>query len=251
MGMSKTLEAICAMVDLSKRYLGAFNLIVTTKACVNQWRDELFWNFEPEHRPRVLILKDPKMSPEELLDRGVEYVICSYQFVRFRWEVYCRVVDAFASLKNGTVSEAKARGIKDQYLFKPRQTNSLHSGIYRLLGRPIRCMILDEGHLIKNERSSTYKALKNVDARFVFTLTGTLLVNRWMDAFGPISFFKNRPFDTRKRFSKAFCRGDISSVVAEPSRSKEARLVKFLQGVSRERNERQGEDIKGDEHHAG
>ncbi|KAK0271806.1 hypothetical protein LTR35_013282 [Friedmanniomyces endolithicus] len=185
MGMSKTLEAISAMVDLSKRYLGGFNLIVTTKACVNQWRDELFWNFEPEHRPRVLILEDPKMSPEELLDRGVE------------------------------------------------------------------SMILDEGHLIKNERSSTYKALKNIDARFVFTLTGALLVNRWIDAFGPISFLKNHPFDTRKRFSKAFCRGDISSVVAEPSRSKEARLVKFLPGVSRERNERQGEDIEGDEHDTG
>ncbi|KAK1813292.1 hypothetical protein LTR12_012355 [Friedmanniomyces endolithicus] len=231
MGVGKTLATICAMKNLSERYPGAFNLIVTTKACVNQWKDELLWNFEPEHRPRVLILEDPKTSPEELLDRGVEYVICSYQFVRSRWGAFCRVVDAFGSLKTGTVSEAKAIGIKDQYLFESRQINSLHSGIYRLLGRPIRCMILDECHLIKNERSSTYKALKNIDARFVFVLTGALLEHRWMDAFGPVSFLKNHPFDTRAKFCEAFSRGDLNIANAEPSRSKENRLVKFLQGV--------------------
>ncbi|KAK0315416.1 hypothetical protein LTR01_000714 [Friedmanniomyces endolithicus] len=231
MGVGKTLEAICAMMHLSERHPGAFNLIVTTKACVNQWKDELFWNFEPEHRPRVLILEDAKTSPEELLDRGVEYVICTYQFVQSRWRAYCKVVDAFGSLKTGTVSEAKARGAKDQYLFKSRQTNSLHSGIYLQLGRPIRCMILDGCHLIKNERSLTYKALKNIHARFVFVLTDALLENRWMDAFGPVSFLKNHPFDTRAKFCKAFSRADLNVANAEPSPSKENRLVKFLQGV--------------------
>jgi len=52
-----------------------------------------------------------------------------------------------------------------------------------------------------------------------------------MDAFGPVSFLKNHPFDTRAKFCKAFSRGDLNIANAEPSRSKENRLVKFLQGV--------------------
>jgi len=238
MGVGKTLAMICAAEHLRKMYPGAFNLIVTTKPCASQWRDELFWNFMPEHRPRVLVLEDPKMRVGEILQQGVEYVICSYQFVRSRWEAFRKDIDAFESLKTGTVSEAKARGPRERPIFKSRQPASLHSDVYRQLGLPIRCMILDEGHLIKNEKSSTYKSLQNIDATVVFTLTGTLLVNRWMNAFGPVSLLKTHLFGMREQFSKAFSRGDIISAVAEPSSTKENRLIKFLQGVSRVRDER-------------
>ncbi|KAK0942437.1 hypothetical protein LTR29_006023 [Friedmanniomyces endolithicus] len=230
MGLGKKLTAICACEHL-KSYSGAYNLIVTSKARVKQWRDELCWNFKPEHRPRVLILNDPKMSVSEILDQGAEYVICTYQFAQSRWRAYRRVIDAFESLKTGTKSEAMARGIKERRIFESRQPASLHSDVYRQLGRPIRCMILDEGHLVKNEESATYDSLKNIHARFVFVLTDALLESRWMDAFGPVSFLKNHPFDTRAKFCKAFSRGDLGIANAEPSRSKENRLVKFLQGV--------------------
>ncbi|TKA45467.1 hypothetical protein B0A54_04006 [Friedmanniomyces endolithicus] len=168
------------------------------------------------------------MTVGEILQQGVEP----------RWEAFRKTFEVFDALKTGTDSEPRGRGLLEQLIFEKRQSAVLHSGAYHQLGRSIRCMILDEGHLIKNEKSSTYDALRSINARFVFTLTGALLVNRWMDAFKPISFLKNHPFDTREKFSRALSRGDVNSQIAEPSATKENRLVKFLQGVSRGRHER-------------
>lgn len=46
MGLGKTLETIAICHELRDKR-GAFNLIITTKSCMQQWKDELYWNFEP------------------------------------------------------------------------------------------------------------------------------------------------------------------------------------------------------------
>lgn len=47
MGLGKTLAAITACEELSATTAGAFNLVITTKACLPQWQDELSRNFHP------------------------------------------------------------------------------------------------------------------------------------------------------------------------------------------------------------
>lgn len=46
MGLGKTLTTII-VCEILRRQSPGIVLIVTTKSCVPQWRDELHWNFSP------------------------------------------------------------------------------------------------------------------------------------------------------------------------------------------------------------
>lgn len=91
--------------------------------------------------------------------------------------------------------------------------------------------VFDEVQIAKNEDSGTWHALKNIEYTYSLSLSGTIFANCWSDGFGPISFLKNHPFDTRAKYSRAFANRHSSSNIARPTISKENRYVKFLQGI--------------------
>ena len=114
---------------------------------------------------------------------------------------------------------------------KRRHVNALFSQVHRELGIPIRHLILDEAQYVKNPITHTHKAIKALYYARVFLLSSTFLGNKWYDIFGLIDFLPGHPFKTRRRFMKAFARKDASGAYCEPSRSKQNRLVKFLQAI--------------------
>jgi SNF2 family DNA or RNA helicase len=114
---------------------------------------------------------------------------------------------------------------------KRRHVNALFSQVHRELGLPIKHLILDEAQYVKNPIGRTHKAIKALYYARVFLLSGTLLCNKWYDIFGLIDFLPGHPFKTRRQFMKAFARKDASGAYCEPSRSKQNRLVKFLQAI--------------------
>jgi len=50
MGLGKTLMAIAACETLSARKSGTFNLVITTKSTMRQWKDALSSNFDSVRR---------------------------------------------------------------------------------------------------------------------------------------------------------------------------------------------------------
>ena len=114
---------------------------------------------------------------------------------------------------------------------KRRHVNALFSQVHRELGIPIRHLILDEAQYVKNPITHTHKAIKALYYARVFLLSSTFLGNKWYDIFELIDFLPGHPFKTRRRFMKAFARKDASGAYCEPSRSKQNRLVKFLQAI--------------------
>lgn len=159
-------------------------------------------------------------------------MICTYQFIQKRYSELQKYCEAFKNLEPHTVEAAKkptkfAAGEKWMHRF----STALHTDLYRDVGRPIKLIMLDEVQLIKNEHRATAKALHAIDAVYRLPISGTILVNRWLDAFGSLSCLRNHPFDTRKKFSRAFADGADGRSIADPSPTKENRFVKLLLGM--------------------
>jgi hypothetical protein len=86
------------------------------------------------------------------------------------------------------------------------------------------------GAFVKNETCSTWHALQAIDARHRLLLLATIFANHWSDGFGPISFLRCHPFDTRSKLRKAFARKVDNSTVTDHDPSKENRYIEFIQG---------------------
>ncbi|CAG8955736.1 hypothetical protein HYFRA_00011002 [Hymenoscyphus fraxineus] len=75
-GLGKTLPAM--MVVAESMYKGRFSIVVVTASSLLQWESEFERFFRPK-TVKVLVLKDPTLSAEELLKYDV--ILTSYQFV--------------------------------------------------------------------------------------------------------------------------------------------------------------------------
>lgn len=115
---------------------------------------------------------------------------------------------------------------------KEHSTNAFHSGIWRELDLPIRCLVLDESQNAKNPSSSTHEAInKALYVKYTFLVSGTFLTNRWIDAFGAVDLLQGHPFDSLQKFVKAVAAVKVDQTNTNPTKSKEHRLVKFLQAM--------------------
>jgi hypothetical protein len=127
------------------------------------------------YRPKVLLLKDPKTTANEVLDGGYDFVVCSYQFLQAQHRALLRYYRFFEKMSKGNQERAKA-DTKERHQKRP--ILSLFSPIYRDLKRPIRHLILDEAQYAKKLTGAILLAIKDLYYSSVIMLSGTFLANR-------------------------------------------------------------------------
>lgn len=233
-GLGKTLTILDTLVaDImnrdGKRYKG-FDLIVTSKTCITQWADEIKRHFGPEIAATAFLLDDPTMTANELLDRQPNFVLCTYQFVQSRWRAYKQNWKFFGVVeKLGLEKTLELLKGNEQPNIARRHINSLFSPVYRQLRLPIRHLVLDEAQYVKNPESSTNEGIRNLYYESVLMLTGTFVPNRWYDIYGLVRLLDGHAFKEQTAFIRAFGGSIQGEGFADPTASKEHRLVKFLQ----------------------
>ncbi|KAI4106552.1 MAG: hypothetical protein LQ339_003012 [Xanthoria mediterranea] len=217
-----TIETIVACVLDKDQVRGAFDLIVTTKTCIQQWRQEVSLHFDDGHKPSVFILGNGNTSAVSLLGQ-YDFVICSYQFLQTQFSKM-KKFDTECKLAGKHGLDQAEKTLKHKIRMP---TSPLFSEIYRKLGMPIRHLILDQVQFVKNADTVTHKAIKALHYSRIGMLSGTLFSNRWTDIFGPINAIPGHPIATFSDFMRIFGT-KYSEKQLDPSPTKQARLFKFL-----------------------
>jgi hypothetical protein len=88
------------------------------------------------------------------------------------------------------------------YLTNYEQVVSDGEDLQRLLAPDV--IILDEAQRIKNWRTKTAQAIKRLESRYAFVLTGTPLENRIDDLYSIVQFLDSRIFGPLFRFNRDF-----------------------------------------------
>ena len=88
------------------------------------------------------------------------------------------------------------------YLMNYEQVVADHAEIQRLLAPDV--IILDEAQRIKNWRTKTANAVKELKSRYAFVLTGTPIENRIDDIYSIVQFLDPRLFGALFRFNREF-----------------------------------------------
>lgn len=128
-----------------------------------------------------------------------------------------------------------------------RPTLSLLSDIFventRKMGH---ILVLDEAHIVKNERSRSYAAAQLLRSMFdsCIMLTATPLDNTWLDAFALLSFLESIPVESVKQMRQAFVPKTIHKQNV-PSGKYLVRLVRCLDACTlrRPKNTARDEDL--------
>ncbi|KAH0167802.1 hypothetical protein KCU67_g3751, partial [Aureobasidium melanogenum] len=229
MGLGKTLA--CGMLVMASGKTrgprAAPALVVTTKTCMGQWRQELINHFEPGNAPRTLILRST-YTAAKILNGNYDFIITSYGFIKAQFRKLEKYKKYFDRLEHKGADYAN---LKERHHAPPvRPFLSVLSSAYEASGRPFPYLILDEAHYAKNLDTKTHKSLKMIPYVSVIAATGTPIPNRWYDIFGLIDFLAGHPFTSLQEFIRVFCstHGDRDK---EPSPTRKARLVKFLMSV--------------------
>lgn len=247
MGLGKTLQTIvaCRVPSKEPRHHHAFNLVITTKTCVPQWRDEILMHFDKvrtmlgpsdlvdslqDHQSRVIILKGSRWSAIELLDAKVDWVITTYQQVQSQHR-QAKQYRAFFDLAAEIGLPDAIRKQKNNRT--PRRPQlSLFSSLYRELERPINHLILDEAQLVKRPDGMTHLAIKELYYRKAILLSGTFLANRWSDVYGLVDYLKGHPFESFADFMSVFGLSRFDEGYGRPPVSRQRRLIRFLQAFT-------------------
>lgn len=219
-GLGKSLSALLAALAKRKEmfpYAGPV-LVVCRAGCVIQWLEEIYTHFDKvspscnsacvkrtvakknkAHRPRVLIVDTPDVSPRYLVTYDV--LICSNGFLKRR---YSEVLQAelFSSVAYG-VNIDVAKRCFPKYIHK-RKPQPLHSGLYRYLNQQFSVLILDEAHDARNPDSLLYAAVQSLDYLHAFLLTATPLYNSWNDIGGILTLLPGSPFMSFEHFRHIF-----------------------------------------------
>ncbi|PCD45426.1 hypothetical protein AU210_000860 [Fusarium oxysporum f. sp. radicis-cucumerinum] len=200
-GLGKSLSALLAALAKRKEmfpYAGPV-LVVCRAGCVIQWLEEIYTHFNKAHRPRVLIVDTPDVSPRYLVTYDV--LICSNGFLKRR---YSEVLQAelFSSVAYG-VNIDVAKRCFPKYIHK-RKPQPLHSGLYRYLNQQFSVLILDEAHDARDPDSLLYAAVQSLDYLHAFLLTATPLYNSWNDIGGILTLLPGSPLMSFEHFRHIF-----------------------------------------------
>jgi SNF2-related domain len=116
--------------------------------------------------------------------------------------------------------------LKRSYTAKP---TSILSPVHEQKYRPFQGMFLDESQVVKSTATVIHKAVDSVFRRSTQCLTGTLLHNRWDDAYGNIRLLSGHPVQSQKFFYGTFGSFDyITGKAVPPKPSQMKKLQKFL-----------------------
>lgn len=144
--------------------------------------------------------------------RGVERVlVVSPVSVKAEWE---EQIDKFTGLPVRIIAGPRAARLRQYrqrsffYLTNYEQILSDGPDIQELLAPDV--VILDEAQRIKNWRTKTARAVKRLESRYAFVLTGTPLENRIDDLYSIVQFLDPGIFGPLFRFNRDFYELDDS-----------------------------------------
>jgi SNF2 family DNA or RNA helicase len=150
--------------------------------------------------------------------------------VQSRWSAYQQNLKFFAIVeKIGWHKTIELIPDEAQVYTKGRHFNALFSQVHRILRRPIKNLVLDEAHIVKNAGTATHKAIADLYYECIYMLSGTFIPNRWNDLYGLVTLIPGHPFRAYRQFMMSFARKESNGIYTVPSVSKRNRLIKFLQ----------------------
>ena len=169
MGLGKTLQTISFLAALKERNTGGPHLVVVPLSVMSSWLGE-FRKWCPSLR--VVRIHTTDREERERLRKEVLSDIRSYDVALTTYE----------------------------YLLVPEMHHALYSRVVW------RCVVLDEGHKVKNENSLVSQAVRKLKTECVVLLTGTPLQNNLVELWAVLNFLYPRVFDdkARAKFSNAF-----------------------------------------------
>ncbi|KAL8796628.1 MAG: hypothetical protein Q9195_001018 [Heterodermia aff. obscurata] len=227
MGLGKSLMTLVACLKdrtSVERRSHRFDLIITTKSCVKQWKYECRRHFAEGHQPIIYHLRDNKVTAKTLISMDVDFIICTYQFLQNMYSSMNRTKDYFATARTEGRAVADSRYSN---IVKKRQTLSLISPVFNIMEISIGHLILDESQFVKNDRCQTHLAIKSLQYQKLAALSGTFVANRWYDIYGTWSLVPGEnPFVSRSDFHRIF--GNPYHSGPEPSNHRLDRLIKAL-----------------------
>lgn len=165
---------------------------------------------------RFLVLDDPKATPSGLLDLEVEIIICTYEFIETNWRHRRQLPTKIAHYRPGHSEQPK------------RSRTIMHSDIWSFLNLPIKLLVLDEAHKIKNLGGKRFAAIQNLFYSSILMLTGTYFDNIWQDIRALIFLLKGHPFPDKRSFNNFFMPKDYEGK-RRLTNTKAAMLIRFLQ----------------------
>ncbi|EEU46508.1 uncharacterized protein NECHADRAFT_106052 [Fusarium vanettenii 77-13-4] len=179
-GLGKSLTSLIAALKLRAELLPkcGFILVVCRPSCVAQWFDEIRTHFDEGSRPSCIILDSHDIPVTALLEYDI--VICSSGFVKKlheNWMGYTNFIHCIHGMGLKTALATFGRRLE-------RPSLPLHSVLYKELGKEIPVLILDESHDAKNEAGLLNQAIRSLQYRHIFLLTGTPIPNTWRDLAG-------------------------------------------------------------------
>lgn len=80
---------------------------------------------------------------------------------------------------------------------------SLLSSIYKILGCPIRRVILDKAR-VENPYGLTHAAIKNLQYESIVISSGIIIANKWSDSYALIDYLAGHPCRIFQEFVRVF-----------------------------------------------
>lgn len=181
------------------------------------------------HRPRVFILEHNKTTATELIAGDYDFVITTYGLVMHqhqlleKWRMFVR-------MRAGEGESAARLAAKRFRWPTSKPVLSLFSNLYRLLGLPIRLLILDEIQMAKLFGGMRHNALKSLFYFALVGLTGTPMMNRWSDFFGILDLFPNEPLTSEAEYFRIF-QTEEEYQFSNPTVDGRDRLIRYMQST--------------------
>ena len=161
------------------------------------------------------------MTAHQILSGGWDVLVCSYEFVEASSRKVRNFLDELTKYNNrGRVGE------------RPKRPNAgISSGLWRLLGIPIKRLILDEVQVVNKRSGARHKAIMKLPAKAIVGLSGILPHNRWHDMSGYFDFLKSHPFKSHADFMATFASQDAYGKSVRPDAARLRLLQRCLQAV--------------------
>ena len=180
MGLGKTVMMIANIINGYEASIGPkmnkTTLIVVPPALVNQWYDEIQKHKEPKQLLQVMIYRAGsrfKSSDEVSILCGMDIIITTYNEI-------CRSYPQYKEPETLVTQEAKDAWWAEEFRTK---RGPLHQIYFRRI-------VLDECQLIKNPFSSTSKAVRGLNGKYRWALSGTPIQNSLEEFYPYFSFLK-------------------------------------------------------------
>lgn len=144
----------------------------------------------------MLVLEDPHMLPTEI--STYDLIIVSYAFVRTQYKKWTNFQTKLELTTDETFLQEPSLSIFSK-MFLPQQDTFKFA-----------YLVLDEVTTIKNTKSQTFKAVKELGerAKACIMLSGSPLQNTWHDVLAYMKFDKNQPLENDSAMKHIFAPGN-------------------------------------------